>query len=139
MVLGLSRYFPKISWKFYLFSETPACSQNFVTILVPVIPPPFNQRNEGFPLEFLLEGASNRIANTQPKLRTNLQKSRTNRVMNKRAFLICVSFFLQEKGGLATPKRLSRKGSPSCALNNTYIHRFTPIGFGPSAQNRRTT
>ena len=43
-------------------------------IFVHIDPPPPNQQNEGFPLEFLLRRASNRIANTQPKLRTNPPK-----------------------------------------------------------------
>ena len=45
------------------------------TILVPLDTPLPNQQSDGFPLEFLLK-ASNKIANNQPKLRTNPPKIR---------------------------------------------------------------
>ena len=47
------------------------------TIFAPLNLSPPNQQSDGFPLEFLLKplkGTSNRIANTQTKLRTNLPK-----------------------------------------------------------------
>ena len=55
--------------KFNLFTEI------LFTIFVPTTPPPPNHQNERTPLEFLLEGPSLRIANTQPKLRTNPPKT----------------------------------------------------------------
>ena len=58
------------------------------TFFVPLKPPTSNQQSDGFPLEFLLKGpqtdiqrTSNRIANTQPKLRTNSPK-----IANKQSY-----------------------------------------------------
>ena len=51
-----------------------SCSQNvcshFLCPLTPP-PPPSQPASDGFPLELLLKGPQNRIANTQPKLRIN--------------------------------------------------------------------
>ena len=60
----------------------------FVHNFVPLDPPPSQPAQWGISSWISIRRASNRIANTQPKLRTNLQKLRTNRIMNKRAFLI---------------------------------------------------
>ena len=51
------------------------CSQNFGSqFLVTLNSPLPKQRNDGFPLEFLLKGPENKTGNTQSKLRTNCPK-----------------------------------------------------------------
>ena len=57
------------------------------TIFVPINPPPPNQQNEGFPLEFLLEGPQTELRTLSQNCEQTLQKLRTKRIMNKRAFL----------------------------------------------------
>ena len=77
-----------LGWNWHLSSQNKNCWAVFAiignassftkflfTIFAPVNPPPPpNQQNDGFPLEFLLKGTSNRIASTQPKLRTDPPK-----------------------------------------------------------------
>ena len=59
------------------------------TIFVPINPPPLpNQENEGFPLEFLLEGPQTELRTLSQNCEQTLQNLRTNRITNKRAFLI---------------------------------------------------
>ena len=45
------------------------------TFLVPLWPPHSKQHSDGIPVEFALEGPQKRIANCQPKLRTNSPKT----------------------------------------------------------------
>ena len=59
------------------------------TIFVPLNPPPPNQQNDGFPLEFLLKGPQTELRTLSQNCEQTLQKLRTNRIMNKRAFLNC--------------------------------------------------
>ena len=49
--------------------------------MCPLPPPLPSQQSDGFPLEFCSERTSNRIANTQPKLRTNPLK-----IANKQSY-----------------------------------------------------
>ena len=56
------------------------------TIFVPLDPPPPNQQNEGFPLEFLLKGPQTKLRTLSQNCEQTLQKLRTNRIANKRAF-----------------------------------------------------
>ena len=67
------------------------------TIFVPINPPPPNQQNEGFPLEFLLEGPQTELRTLSQNCEQTLQKLRTNRIMNKRALLILIQFKELEK------------------------------------------
>ena len=57
------------------------------TIFVPLNPPP-NQQNDGFPLQFLLQGPQTELRTLSQNCEQTLQKLRTKRIMNKRAFLI---------------------------------------------------
>ena len=57
------------------------------TIFVPLKPPPPNQQKEGFSLEFLLKGPQTELRTLSQNCEQTLQKLRTNRIMNKRAFL----------------------------------------------------
>ena len=57
------------------------------TIFVPLGPPPPNQRRDGFPLDFLLKGPQTELRTLSQNCEQTLQKLRTNRIMNKRAFL----------------------------------------------------
>ena len=61
------------------------------TIFVPMNPPPPNQQNEGFPLEFLSEGPQTELRTLGQNCEQTLQKLRTNRIMNKRAFPIIIA------------------------------------------------
>ena len=66
------------------------CSQNFCSqFLCPLTPPPPNQQNDGFPLEFLSKGPQTELRTLSQNCEQTLQKLRTNRIMNKLAFLIC--------------------------------------------------
>ena len=58
------------------------------TIFAPLNPPPPNQQSAGFPLEFLLEGPQTELRTLSQNCEQTLQKLRTNRIVNKRAFLI---------------------------------------------------
>ena len=65
------------------------CSQNVCSqFLCPLTPPPPNQQNDGFPLEFLLKGPQTELRTLSQNCEQTLQKLRTNRIMNKPAFLI---------------------------------------------------
>ena len=57
------------------------------TIFVPINPPRPNQQNEAFPLEFRLEGSQTELRTLSQNCEQTLQKLRTNRIMNKLAFL----------------------------------------------------
>ena len=50
-------------------------------------PPPSQPANDGFPLEFLLKGPQTELRTLSQNCEQTLQKLRTDRVMNKRAFL----------------------------------------------------
>ena len=50
-------------------------------------PPPPNQQNDGFPLDFLLKEPQTALRTLSQNCEQTLQKLRTNRIMNKRAFL----------------------------------------------------
>ena len=56
------------------------------TFLCPFPPPP-NQQNDGFPLEFLLKGPQTELRTLSKFCEQTLEELRTNRIMNKRAFL----------------------------------------------------
>ena len=55
--------------------------------MCPLTPPPPNQQIDGFPLEFLLKGHQTELRTLSQNCEQTLQKLRTNRIMNKRAFL----------------------------------------------------
>ena len=57
------------------------------TIFAPLNPPPPNQHNDGFPLEFLLKAPQTELRTLSKNCEQTLQKLRTNRVVNKQAFL----------------------------------------------------
>ena len=59
------------------------------TLLCALTPPPPNQQSDGFPLEFLLKGPQTELRTLSQNCEQTLQKLRTNRIMNKRAFLKC--------------------------------------------------
>ena len=58
-----------------------------------VHPPPPNQQSDGFPLEFLLKGPQTELRTLSQNCEQTLQKLRTNRIMNKRAFLISLQYW----------------------------------------------
>ena len=60
----------------------------FFTIFLPLNTPPLNQQNDGFPLEFLSKGPQIELRTLSQNCEKALQKLRTNRIMNKRVFLI---------------------------------------------------
>ena len=69
--------------------EMPVCTKALCPSFVPLNPPPPpNQQSDGFPLEFLLKGPQTELRTPGQKCEQTLQKLRTNRIMNKRAFLI---------------------------------------------------
>ena len=80
------------SRRFQASLQTPVCSQRFCLLFFCPLPPPPNQRNEGFPLESLLEGPQTELRTLSQNCEQTLQKLRTNRIMNKQAFLNCVLF-----------------------------------------------
>ena len=96
------------------------------TIFAPLKPPPPNHQNDGFPLEFLLKGPQTELRTLSQNCEQTLQKLRTNRIMNKRAFLnsfrkimTFLTFFrAPEKKGFsffsrgATPSRTVPKTQP---------------------------
>ena len=49
--------------------------------------PPPNQQIDGFPLEFLLQEPQTELRTLSQNCEQTLQKLRTNRILNKRAFL----------------------------------------------------
>ena len=57
------------------------------TIFAPFNPPPPNQQDDGFILEFLLKGPQTELRTLSQNCEQTLQKLRTNRIVNKRAFL----------------------------------------------------
>ena len=56
-------------------------------IVCPLTPPPPNQQNARFPLDFLLKGPQTELRTLNQNCEQTLQKLRTNRITNKRAFL----------------------------------------------------
>ena len=60
---------------------------NFLFTIFATLTPPPNQQNDGFPLEFLLKGPQTELRTLGQNCEQTLQKLRTNRIMNKRAFL----------------------------------------------------
>ena len=79
--------------------KRPVCSQNFCSQFAPLNHPPPNQQNDGFPLEFLLKGPQTELRTLSQNCEQTLQKLRTNRIMNKRAFLTT-----QEEGNFSSFK-----------------------------------
>ena len=84
----------------HLYSDFPPFLGNarlftkfLFTILVPLDPPPPNQQSDGFPLEFLLRGPQTELRTLSQNCEQTLQKLRTNRIMNKRAFLNFLQVF----------------------------------------------
>ena len=73
-----------MSWP--LLGNASLFTKFLFTIFVPITPPSQSAKRWTSSC-FSIKRTSNRIANTQPKLRTTLQKARTNRIMNKWAFL----------------------------------------------------
>ena len=57
------------------------------TIFAPLNPPLSNQQSDGSPLEFLLKGPQTELRTLSQNCEQTLAKLRTNRIMNKRAFL----------------------------------------------------
>ena len=80
--------------------------------LCPLIPPPPNQQSDRFPLEFLLKGPQTELRTLSQNCEQTFQELRTNRIMNKRAFLTHKQF-LGHPG-----HRSSRPGT-----------RFLPAGY----------
>ena len=68
-----------------LFGNARLFTKFLFTILCPLAPPPPNQQNDGFPLE---EGPQTELRTLSQSCEQTLQKLRTNRIINKRAFLI---------------------------------------------------
>ena len=82
----------------YVFRERQFVHKIFVHNFRPPYPPS-QPANDGFPHEFLLEGPQTELRTLSQNCEQTLQKLRTNRIMNKRAFLsFCVapmSMFLE--------------------------------------------
>ena len=104
------------------------------TIFVPLDPPPSpNQQSDGFPLEFLVKGPQTELRTLHQNCEQTLQKLRTNRIMNKGAFLknqhkqyfgivlgrggghncLCVVFFLNEKETHKQNRKWNIKKTPA--------------------------
>ena len=61
----------------------------FTKFLCPLTPPPRpNQQSDGFALEFLLKDPQTELRTISQNCEQTLQKLRTERIMNKRAFQI---------------------------------------------------
>ena len=109
------------------------CSQ----FLCPLTPPPPNQQNDGFPLEFLLKGPQTELRTLSQNCEQTLQKLRTNRITNKPAFLNCgaahLSCQLPPSSGLETFRRATESFQPDLPLPrrppNTFLGcSATPVG-----------
>ena len=81
--------------KFYFYCRlafSEICSQNVCSqLLCPLTPPLPNQQSDGFPLEFLLKDLKQNCEHAAKLANKPSKKLRTNRIMNKRAFLIPTS------------------------------------------------
>ena len=101
VVISMHEISPMVCWNETLPSEVLEEVENicrkrqfvhkmFVhNIFAPIKPPPPpNQQNDGFPLEFLLKGPQTELRTLSQNCEQTLQKLRTNRIMNKRVFLI---------------------------------------------------
>ena len=86
-VLGMMRRSSILPLKPRKCAQFPSKSACFTRL------PPPNQQNEGFALEFLLEGPQTELRTLSQNREQTLQKLRTNRIMNKRAFLKRVGRF----------------------------------------------
>ena len=71
-----------------LLGNASLFTKRLFIIFVPLNPPPPNQQNDEFPLDFLLKGPQTKLRTLSQNCEQTLQKLRTNRIMNKRAFLI---------------------------------------------------
>ena len=72
---------------FFKIGNASLFTKFLFTIFVALDPPPPNQQNDGFPLEFLLKGPQTELRTLSQNCEQTVQKLRTNRIMNKRAFL----------------------------------------------------
>ena len=70
------------------------------TTFVPINPPPPNQENEGFPLEFLLKEPQTELRTLSQNCEQTLHELRTDRITNKWVFL--------KKEQIRHPKHLLR-------------------------------
>ena len=68
----------------YFSWQTRNCQS--VPVLPSYTPPPPNQQGDGSTLEFQLEGPQTELRTLSQNSEQTLQKLRTNRIMNKRAF-----------------------------------------------------
>ena len=93
-----------------------------------VHPSPPNQQNDGFHLEFLFKGPQTELRTLSQNYEQTLQKLRTNRIMNKRAFLklwkITAGFLY--RAGAETPLnfRCSQKDFEKILSGGSGIHRW---------------
>ena len=76
----------------HFFRNASLFTMFLFTIFAPLNLPPPNQQNDGFPLEFLLKGPETELRTLIQNCEQTLQKLRTNRIMNKRAFQIFDDF-----------------------------------------------
>ena len=74
--------------------------------------PPHNQQIDGFPLEFLFKEPQTELRTLSQNCEQTLQKLRTNRIMNKRAFL-SISTCIKDAQVGCTPFHLGAELTPS--------------------------
>ena len=85
--LDAKLFFENFKLWLWLLGNTSLFTYILFTIFVPINLPAPNQQNEGFPLEFLLEGPQTELRTLSQNCEQTLKKLRTNRIMNKRALL----------------------------------------------------
>ena len=78
--------------QFLLFRKRQLVHQIFAHILGAPQPPP-NQQSDGFPRELLLKGPQTELRALSQNREQTLPRERTNRIMNKQAFL-SIGFFM---------------------------------------------
>ena len=107
--------FPRISRAW----PTPGNADSFTiflfTIFVPLTPPLPKQRSYGLPLKLLFKGPHTELHTLSRNCEQTLQNLRTNRIMNKRAFLICFWHF----PGLRCRKKGSFESAQSDSMRLT--------------------
>ena len=102
-----------------LQGETPVCS--------PINPPPPNQQDDGFPLQFLLEGPQTQLRTLSQSCEQTLQKLRTQKIGLKN-----VQENQKFRKGVDGQRRLAR-GNPPCARDSGLLFCAlfpTPLGEG---------
>ena len=105
--------------KFGILGNASLFTKFLFTIFVPLDPPPPNQQSDGFPLGFLLKAPETELRTLSQNCEQTLQKLRTNRIMNKRAFPT-----------FAAAKRLVKSGVKFVVKNSGRFRASFPVERG---------